>query len=341
MSTSNEDVQAAPLARLSAAARMLAEAKTMDEIKRVHDIATAAATYARAAKIGLEAQNHAAEIKLSAERRAGELLRQLDRDERAGAGRPSKIAPDVGHNFKPSEYATVLTDTGTTRQDASRWQRIADMPEPAFVEYIAETKAAGKELTTTGALQAAARSTAPEPAVTPPLPDRKYRCIVIDPPWPVAKIERDERPNQGVALDYPTMTLDEIAALPVAELAAADGCHIYLWTTQKFLPDAFSLFNAWGVRYQCLMTWVKPTGMTPYSWMYNTEHVLFGRIGKLDLQRMGLKLSFEAQVTRHSEKPAVFYERVAQASPEPRLDMFARNTRDGFDVWGNEVNDGR
>lgn len=63
--------QAAPLARLSAAARMLAEAKTLDEIKQVHDIATAAATYARAAKIGLEAQNHAAEIKLSAERRGG------------------------------------------------------------------------------------------------------------------------------------------------------------------------------------------------------------------------------------------------------------------------------
>lgn len=267
---------------------------------------------------------------------AGELLRQLERDpvSNGGSRRPAL-------DTEPSEYATVLTDTGTTRQDASRWQRIADMPEPAFVEYIAETKAAGKELTTTGALQAAARSTAPEPAVTPPLPDRKYRCIVIDPPWPVAKIERDERPNQGVALDYPTMTLDEIAALPVAELAAVNGCHIYLWTTQKFLPDAFSLFNAWGVRYQCLMTWVKPTGMTPYSWMYNTEHVLFGRIGKLDLQRMGLKLSFEAQVTRHSEKPAVFYERVAQASPEPRLDMFARNTRDGFDVWGNEVNDGR
>jgi len=339
MSTSNEDVQAAPLARLSAAARMLAEAKTMDEIKQVHDIATAAATYARAAKIGLEAQNHAAEIKLSAERRAGELLKQLERNTPQTANPTGLPTSNVGHGV--SEYATVLTDTGTSRQDASRWQRIADMPEPAFVEYIAETKAAGKELTTTGALQAAARSTAPEPAVTPPLPDRKYRCIVIDPPWPVAKIERDERPNQGVALDYPTMTLDEIAALPVAELAAADGCHIYLWTTQKFLPDAFSLFNAWGVRYQCLMTWVKPTGMTPYSWMYNTEHVLFGRIGKLDLQRMGLKLSFEAQVTRHSEKPAVFYERVAQASPEPRLDMFARNTRDGFDVWGNEVNDGR
>lgn len=326
----------APLARLSAAARMLAEAKTLDEIKQVHDIATAAATYARAAKIGLEAQNSAAEIKLSAERKAGELLKLLQRDH---PGR-NNIRGDVAANVV-GEYRTVLQESSTSERDASRWQRIADMPEPAFTEYITETKAAGKELTTTGALQAAARLTTPEPAITPPLPPQTYRCIVIDPPWPVAKIEREERPNQGIALDYPTMTLDEIAALPVAELADANGCHVYLWTTQKYLPDAFSLFATWGVRYQCLMTWVKPTGMTPYSWMYNTEHVLFGRIGKLDLVRMGLKLSFDAPVSRHSEKPSVFYERVVMASQGPRLDMFARTAHDGFDVWGNEVNDGR
>ena len=86
------------------------------------------------------------------------------------------------------------------------------------------------------------------------------------------------------------------------------------------------------------MTWVKPTGMTPYSWMYNTEHVLFGRVGNLPLERMGLKLSFEAPAARHSQKPEVFYERVLAASPEPRLELFARSPRAGFDAWGNEVN---
>lgn len=81
--------------------------------EQVHDIATAAATYARAAKIGLEAQNHAAEIKLSAERRAGELLKQLEKNGVpqgvAGPGRGNKNLSDVG---QVSEYATVLTDTG-------------------------------------------------------------------------------------------------------------------------------------------------------------------------------------------------------------------------------------
>ena len=169
-----------------------------------------------------------------------------------------------------------------------------------------------------------------------PLPSGTYRCIVIDPPWPIEKIEREARPNQSSALDYPTMTLEEIEALPIADMASLEGCHVYLWVTQKFLREGFRLFEAWGVRYQCLMTWVKPTGMTPYSWMYNTEHILFGRVGSLPLERMGLKLSLDAPATGHSVKPAAFYERVSEASPPPRIELFARAPRPGFDGWGNE-----
>ena len=328
----SSETASAPLARLSAAAHMLAEAKTMDEIKQIRDIAVAAQTFARAAKIGLEAQNNAAEIRLQAERKAGELLRMLERNHEGGdqksLNRPGVVI---------SEYRQTLTDAAIAPTTAHRWQRVAEMPEPAFAEYIAATKTAGKELTTAGVLQAAARLSQPEPAQTPAWPTGRYRCIVIDPPWPVAKIERDERPNQGTTLDYPTMTIDEIAALPIADLAMTEGCHVYLWTTQHFVPDAFRFFECWGVRYQCLLTWVKPTGMTPYSWMYNTEHVLFGRIGNLKLERLGLKLSFDAPVTKHSAKPDVFYERVLLASPAPRIDLFNRRPIAGFDVWGNEA----
>lgn len=182
-----------------------------------------------------------------------------------------------------------------------------------------------------------ARQRVPDPVGEVPYPDGTYRCIVIDPPWPVQKIEREERPVQSARLDYPTMSLDDIRALPVPVLADDAGCHLYLWVTQKFLPDGLQLCADWGFRYQCLMTWVKPTGFTPFSWMYNTEHVIFARRGSLDLDRMGLKLSFDAGVVRHSEKPDVFYERVLAASPGPRLEMFARADRDGFVVWGNEV----
>jgi len=238
---------------------------------------------------------------------------------------------DRNDNMSTAQAATM---TGTNRQYVNDAARIAERA-PELLDDIRNG-----EMTIPQAKQVIARQRQPAPAVTPAFPPQVYRCIVIDPPWPVVKIEREERPNQGIELDYPTMTHEAIADLPIDTLADPAGCHVYLWTTQKHLPSAFALFTVWGVHYQCLMTWVKPTGMTPYSWMYNTEHVLFGRIGSLPLLRMGLKLAFDAPVVRHSQKPDVFYERVLAASPGPRLDMFARQARDGFTAWGNEVTHG-
>lgn len=128
------------LAKLSAATQALAEAKSLDEVKKIHNIAQAAETYARAAKLGLEAQNHAAEVKLRAERRAGEMLERLERN----IGGDRKSTPNVGHC---SEYGKVLEDTDTTRQDASRWQTIAGMEEEKFEGIIGEAKEKKIELT--------------------------------------------------------------------------------------------------------------------------------------------------------------------------------------------------
>jgi len=168
-----------------------------------------------------------------------------------------------------------------------------------------------------------------------PLPEGKYRTIVIDPPWPIEKILREVRPNQ-LDLDYPTMTIEEIEALPIPELAYEDGCHIYLWTTHKYLPRAFQVLDAWGANYECLLTWVKNVGMTPFSWMYSTEHCLFARIGNLPLLKLGKRLDFQAKVREHSRKPDKFYNLVREVSPEPRIDMFSREKREGFDQYGNE-----
>lgn len=174
-----------------------------------------------------------------------------------------------------------------------------------------------------------------------PAPQGQYKTIVIDPPWPMKKIARMEtRPNQGEFMDYPTMTLDEITALPVRNLAE-DDAHLYLWVTQKFLPVGLKVVEQWGFGYQCVFTWVKPNGMTPFSWMYNTELCIFATRGNLPVAQKGLKLSIEAAATGHSIKPDVFYaERVLLASPEPRLEMFARKEREGFTVWGADVTPG-
>jgi N6-adenosine-specific RNA methylase IME4 len=167
------------------------------------------------------------------------------------------------------------------------------------------------------------------------LPLGKYSCLIVDPPWQMQKIERDVRPNQ-VEFDYPTMTEDELKSFPLPQLSG-DDCHLYLWTTQKHLPLALRLADHWGFKYQCLLTWRKNVGFTPFSWMYSTEHVLFCTKGSLPLLRMGVRLDFEAKVREHSRKPDEFYDIVREVSPGPRLDVFSREKRDGFDQYGNEV----
>lgn len=235
-----------------------------------------------------------------------------------------------GNNGKAAQQAAEISQTN--RQYVSDAKRLKE-EAPALFEQIKNG-----HLTIPQARQEIARQRMLASAETPPFPQGKYRCIVLDPPWPVKKIEREERPDQGIELDYPTMTLEEIAALPIPDLADEAGCHLYVWVTQKFLPAGLKLVEQWGFRYECLMTWRKNVGITPFSWMYDTEHVIFARCGNLPLQQMGLRLSFAAPVNGHSTKPDTFFDdRVLFASPGPRLEMFARRNREGFDVWGNEL----
>lgn len=160
-----------------------------------------------------------------------------------------------------------------------------------------------------------------------------FATIVIDPPWPMDKIDRDVRPKQR-AMDYPAMTITELAELDIPALGDA---HLYLWTTHKHLPNALQLVELWGFNYQCLLTWVKNVGFTPFSWMYSTEHVIFARRGSLDLEVKGRRLDFTAKAREHSRKPDEFYQLVREVSPGPRADIFSRETREGFTSLGNEV----
>lgn len=165
----------------------------------------------------------------------------------------------------------------------------------------------------------------------------KYRCIVIDPPWE-GKDSGDKDPIGKGDPNYVTMSFDDIAKLPVADLVEPDDCHLYMWVTNRMLPKAFALLDGWGVRYITTLTWCKPSIGVGRYYRNNTEHVIFGIVGSRLLAKADVGTWFEAKREGpHSTKPQEFYDIVESCSPGPRLEMFGRKQREGWTVWGAEA----
>lgn len=168
------------------------------------------------------------------------------------------------------------------------------------------------------------------------IPEEDFNTIIIDPPWPVKKIHRDERPNQDV-FSYPTMTVEEVMDFPADQFAAAK-CHLFLWTTQKYLPHSMRIIKVWGFDYVFTMVWHKPGGFQPFNLpQYNCEFCLYGKKGAIKfLDTKNFPTCFDGARGKHSEKPEEFYDLIRRVTQSPRIDIFSREKRQGFDQYGNE-----
>src|SRR5262249_50822552 len=133
---------------------------------------------------------------------------------------------------------------------------------------------------------------------------------------------------------YRALGIVRALALPLADVA-----HVWLWTTQRFLPDALRCLQAWGLTYTCLFVWVKTGGMQPMNLpQFNGELALYARKGPaLFLDTTALVTCFTAPREGHSAKPEAFYAMVRRVTAGRRLDMFARRRIEGFDTWGAEA----
>ena len=172
-----------------------------------------------------------------------------------------------------------------------------------------------------------------------------YRVIYADPPWKYGQNRYQER-RKGLSPDhkYPVMSTKDICELPVSNLAD-DDCALFVWTTDAHLQDCMKVISAWGFEYRTIaFVWVKryPSGkprvlVAPWT-LKSTEICLLGIKGSPKRASKNIRALIEAEVKQDSQKPDEAHERIEKMFGEvSRLELFARRPRNGWSVFGNEV----
>ncbi|BBF93357.1 MT-A70 family methyltransferase [Blastochloris tepida] len=343
----------AALARYEEARRLVAECARVDEAKDIRDRAEAMRIYARQAG-DLELQINAAEIRVRAERRLGELILQAKDAGQISRGQPPKNCADE------EQFSRItLDEVGIDRKLSSRAQKVASISERAFEamidrmrgdmerhgvrvsldfareQAIAERKAAHAARTVVGGTVEDLHR----------LTESGFRAgaILADPAWHFAvRSERGEGRSAGT--HYTTDAFAEMAALPVAQLAAPDSV-LVMWMVDWAPRQALDLIEAWGFTHKtCGFVWAKQTA-SGEGWHFgmgywtraNPEQAWLATRGSPKRLDAGVPQLIVAPVMEHSRKPDEIHDRIERLVAGPYLELFARRERPGWVSWGNEL----
>lgn len=174
----------------------------------------------------------------------------------------------------------------------------------------------------------------------------KYGIIYTDPPWQQTKGNvRKCRPSQGKSLDYPTLNIDEIFEIHKQFFAQCEDKHnVFMWTIDKYLHEAEQHMKDLGYTLHARFVWDKENGVAPaFTVRFSHEYLLwFYKKGKMLKPRPETRGKYTTVMrepaTKHSKKPMCAYEMLEDMFPAAnKIELFARNTRDGWVCWGNEV----
>lgn len=324
------------LIKYDAACRALADAKGTDEAKDIRDKAEAMRVYAHQAK-NRQMEVDAAEIRMKAERRLGEII--TVQKETIGMAKPG---PKIGSNEEPN-YRPTLAEAGIDKKLSSRAQKMAAVPDDKFEGMLGEWRERVQkenERVTTNLLREGEKAQRDEELAAAPTiwPADKFPVIYADPPW------RYEHPPMGdtgrsIENHYPTMTLEEICALPVLDIAAENAV-LLLWATAPKLAECMTVMDAWGFEYRTCMAWVKDKIGMGYYVRNKHELLLIARRGALPVPLPSARPSsvVEAPRNAHSAKPHEFYDLIEQMYPDhPKVELFCRTPRKGWTAWGNQA----
>jgi N6-adenosine-specific RNA methylase IME4 len=299
----------------------LYEAKTMQEAKQIMDMAGAAEVYAKRQGLSQEAIDYAHSIKIEALRRLGEMLDQTP-DAKSGPKR------QLGSRPEPNSVPTNA-ELGISKKTSSIAQKLASLPQKQFEQVRAGTE------TITKAIREVEH--AKRPKVRPPT--GKYRVIYADPPWDYG--------NSGLqsyghaSHHYPSMTIEELCALPIADIAEKDAV-LFLWVTSPLLYEAAPVITAWGFTYKTSFVWDKVKHNFGHYNSVRHELLLVCTRGSCtpDVKELHDSVQTIERSEKHSEKPEEFRTIIdGLYTSGARIELFARGTHPGWEgwkKWGNE-----
>lgn len=338
------------LAKFDIARRALAEAKTLPDMQKVRGLAAAIEALARVAGDRTLIAD-AIELQVNADRRLGEMLIEAkDKGEFSQGNRAGK-----GTNSEP----LTLADIGVDKKLSSKAQRTAKLGKRVFDDLIKRHRNSvllGRNVS----FEATIRETDLQKARAAheakvydggsvehlqALIDagRNFGAIYADPAW--AFLSRGSNGDgRSASAHYTTTRLDEMKALPVAQLAAPD-CVLFMWAVDWCLQDALDLIRAWGFELKTTaFTWVKSTSTGDAEFMgqgywtrANPEMCLLATRGHPKRLNADVRQLMTAPVMEHSRKPDETYNRIERLVAGPYLELFARRPRDHWVSWGNEL----
>ena len=298
--------------------------ENVKDLYRLQNAAAAARDLAKQAKEPKIHWNHFMALAIWARWKIGKLLPTIPGKGQRGGDRKSTSIMEVDS----------LSDMGIDEKESHRWQLLARVGEDKLHNHITAYDALSGNgnaatLTFNGCYKLLPRPAAPRGT---------YDVIIVDPPWDIKKIARSDAPNQE-DMDYPVMSIEELIEWGQVNLLPAPDCHLFLWTTQKYLPRSFDLLSEWGFKYICTFVWHKPGGFQPFKLpQYNCEFIIYAHKGNPSFtETKDFMTCFCAPRAEHSAKPDYFYDTIRRVTSGKRIDMFARKERDGFEIWGNEI----
>jgi len=165
---------------------------------------------------------------------------------------------------------------------------------------------------------------------------KQYQIIYADPPYSYRNKRTGGSLKSGSASKYPTLQINDIAKLPIGQIADKD-CALFLWTTTPMLQDAFQIMNEWGFEYKTAIYWRKIMSLGMGYWFRGQVEVcLLGIRGKVKAFRIQKANFIQTKALKHSEKPEEMRKLIEATGLEPRIELFARRKVEGWDSWGNE-----